>query len=63
MVTYYLVNHTRNEFCNFDDGAPIFEELERILSKYEWKQKEYICVMSEDIMYAKELDIQYEHLK
>lgn len=47
--TYYLINHTRKEFCYFENEIPIFQTLDAILKKYpQWKNTDDITVDSQD---------------
>ena len=47
--TYYLINHTRKEFCFFENDISIFLVLDATLTKYiHWKTTDDICIDSED---------------
>ena len=47
--SYYLVNHTRKEFCFFDNELPIFLVLESALQKHtNWKNTDNVRIKSEN---------------
>jgi len=69
-IHYYLVNHTKLEFCFFNHRVPVFEELKRILDKYPtWKSTDAIMVEGEDVAQAPDLwenlsmNLQYKELE
>jgi hypothetical protein len=48
-IQYYLVNHTRKEFCYFNARAPVYEELKRITEAWpKWKTTDTIMIKGED---------------
>jgi hypothetical protein len=47
--SYYLVNHTRKEFCFYEDELPIFLALEMVLQKHtNWKNTDNVRIKSEN---------------
>ena len=46
--TYYLINHTRKEFCFFDHDISIFTVLDDTLNTHiHWKNTDNILISSE----------------
>ena len=46
---YYLINHTRKEFCFFENDISIFVVLDAALKKYtNWEKTDDICIDSDD---------------
>ena len=57
---YYLINHTRKEFCNFNTKIPVFELLSMILNVYPtWNNTDDIKVDSE---YSNDSSLLFIHL-
>ena len=47
-TSYYLINHTKKEFCGFNTDIPVFEMLELALKTYiNWKDSDNIRIDSE----------------
>lgn len=44
---YYLINHTRREFCYFEIGISIFNVLDDILKNKKWEKTDDIRIDSE----------------
>jgi len=57
---YYLINHTRKEFCSFDTKIPVFELLNMIMKLYPtWNTTDDIKVDSE---YTSDSPLLFTHL-
>jgi hypothetical protein len=47
--SYYLVNHTRKEFCLFENELPIFLALEIVLDKHKnWRNLDNVLIESDN---------------
>jgi hypothetical protein len=48
-IQYYLVNHTLQEFCVFNERIPIYEELKRIADTWpKWSTTHTIMIRGQD---------------
>lgn len=48
-VQYYLINHTRKEFCALDARLPLYHELKRIMETWpKWVSTDTIMIKGED---------------
>jgi hypothetical protein len=48
-IQYYLVNHTRKEFCWFNAKRSLYEELDDLFAKYtQWSRTEMIRIEGEE---------------
>ena len=48
-IHYYLVNHTRKEFCYFNARVPVYEELKRVMDAWpKWVSTDTIMIKGEE---------------
>ena len=59
-IQYYLVNHSRKEFCYFNARIPLYEELKRIMETWSaWKTTDTIMIKGQDESHGSDM---WDHL-